>query len=274
MMGGNYQIYDPPRIKKRGSTLDISESPELKKLLEWIIWSADVPDVPAVVENMATMPHGIRPKIDRAFIDANGGPAVVGRVAEETGREVFDDAKIIEIPNKLASVARIHLQYRPWMLNCMAGGMSTRFMEHENPQLVDGLKQFADACHKVGTRPCGVTVLTSKDEATVEGEFNGRTAQEQVLYYAEMLRMAGFTDMVCSPQEAAAIRTDSSFDRLELNCASIRLPDAPVDDQARTKTPAEALLAGVNRGVIGRPITIGVPANNIHAIVENLRTAA
>ena len=254
--------------------MDITESPAYTKMLEWIIWSADVSDVEAVVKNMALMPDGIRPKIDRAFIDANGGPAVVGVVAEETGREVFDDAKIIEIPTKLASVARIHLQFHPWMLNCMAGGVSTRFMEHTDPEQIDGLKRFADVCHEAGTRPCAVTVLTSKDDATVEEEFHGRTAVEQVLYYAKVMVEAGFTDLVCSPREAEAIRSDSYFDRLELNCPSIRLPGAPADDQARTRTPAEALLAGVNRGVIGRPITNGVPADNIRAIVENLLTAA
>lgn len=243
------------------------------KWLDRIIWSADVADETSLQSKLGTMPNGLRPKIDRLFADANGGPAVIGRVMD-LGWEVFDDAKIVEIPSKLEAVARVHLQYRPWMLNCMAGASSTGFMEHDNAELVDGLKRFADACHEFGTLPCGVTVLTSKTPEMVAREFNGRSAVDQVLEYAAMMMVAGFTDLVCAPEEAEAIRSDSAFDRLDLNCPSIRMPDSPVDDQARSRTPVEAITAGVRRLVIGRPITNGVPADNLQTIIDSLQAAA
>ena len=146
--------------------------------------------------------------------------------------------------------------------------------ESEKRDEIDGLKRFADVCLEAGVLPCAVTVLTSKNEETTRGEFNGRSAIEQVLYYADLLIRFGFTDMVCSPREAEAVRAESTLDVLDLNCPGIRMPDSPPDDQARSRTPQEAHEAGVNRLVIGRPITNGVPADNLRRIAACLPQAA
>lgn len=237
-----------------------------------IIWSADVPSTKEVAAAIGEMPDLQLIKIDRLFCDRNGLQAL--SFVRDLGLRVFDDAKLVEIPSKLEELAKVHVAHRPWMLNCMAGCLSSRKSEAEKRDEIDGLKRFADVCLEAGVLPCAVTVLTSKDEETVGDEYNGRSSIEQVLYYAELLIPFGFTDMVCSPREAEAVRAESTFDGLNLNCPSIRMPDSLPDDQARSRTPQEAHEAGVNRLVVGRPITNGVPADNLRRIAACLPQAA
>lgn len=235
-----------------------------------IIWSADVTDVATLEGWLDQLPELRLIKIDRLFVDLNGWN--VFDVLRERGLQVFLDAKSVEIPVKLEGLARAHTRKaRPWMLNCMAGGLSNANYELGTEEL-DGLKRFADACLAEGTLPCAVTVLTSKSMFVVANEFNGRTPTDQVLHYAEELAKAGFTDVVCSPLEAAAIRRDPHFNGLALNTPGIRPAGSAAGDQARVGTPAGALRSGVNRLVIGRPITNGpgTPAENLAAIADEI----
>lgn len=239
-------------------------------LLERIIWSADVVNERTLMGNLDQMPDLRVIKIDRLFI-TDTGLGVIDRL-NERGLKVFDDAKIIEIPSKTVEIAKKHLAHKPWMLNCMAGVQSSGILTHEDPQKVDGLKRFADACHEAGTRPCGVTVLTSKTDYVVAREFSGSNSIEQVLYYVEALLECGFTDVVCSPKELPAIRAESRFDSLDLNTPGIRPAGSDAGDQARADTPEAALAAGASRLVIGRPITVGDPAENLKNILSSIES--
>lgn len=233
-----------------------------------VIWSADV-DQHTLEEMLLIHSSPIQyVKLDRLAL-TQMGLRMISRL-QQVGYRVFADAKIAEIPDKVLAVANLHLRHRPWMLNCMAGISSTGFMKHEDPKKVDGLKRFADVCHAAGTRPCAVTVLTSKTEGMVSREFNGRTPIDQVLTYVEMLLEAGFTDVVCSPLEVPAIRAESRFDSLDLDTPGIRLPDSSSRDQARVNTPAAAIAAGATRLVIGSDLTNGDFAQNFQRIADNL----
>lgn len=182
------------------------------------------------------------------------GLGIIGKV-QRMGYEVFADAKISGIPDEVMESASNYLKYKPWMLNVMAGACSSELMVSGDPKQVDALKRFADACLAVGTKPCAVTVLTSKPAEMVAREFGGRTPIEQVLEYVWMLLEAGFTDVVCSPQEVSAIRGESAFAGLALNTPGVRLPGSGIRDQARIATPAGALKAGADRLVIGQDLT-------------------
>lgn len=239
--------------------------------LDRIIWSADVPDEATLFAHLDRMPDLRLVKIDRLFA-TEAGLGIVDRLGER-GLRVFDDAKIIEIPSKTVGVARAHLAHRPWMLNCMAGVQSSGILSGPDPDALDGLKRFADACLEAGTKPCGVTVLTSKTPEIVSREFNGRDSVEQVLYYVDALLEAGFTDVVCSAAELAAIRAERRFDALGLNVPGIRPQGTDVGDQARVDTPLAALQAGADRLVIGRAITTGEPQRNLRAIVDEIAAA-
>lgn len=235
---------------------------------EVVIWSADVPmDVLRRVLQGGKAPVRFV-KLDRDFLTRYGLAAI--ELVQSWGYEVFADAKIVEIPVKSLGIAGQHLDYRPWMLGCMADIVSTADMDSPQVYTRDGLRRFADACIAIGTKPCGVTVLTSKTLDVVVRQYNGRTPIEQVLVYAEWLLEAGFSDMVCSPWEATAIRSESRFDGLHLNTPGIRLPGNDAGDQARISTPRAALDAGVNRLVIGRPLTEGDFAENFELVAADI----
>lgn len=236
-----------------------------------VIWSADVETRNELLYRLVGVgPGGLRyVKLDRLGL-TRMGLDVIEEVTER-GFQVFADAKIVEIPDKVIEVAQLHLRHRPWMLNVMAGVCSSGLMVSDDPKQVDALKRFADACLAVGTLPCAVTVLTSKTEDTVSREFNGASPDDQVWEYATMLVEAGFTDMVCSPNEAVTIREESQFDTLKLNTPGIRMPGSGADDQARIDTPAGALRSGANRLVIGRDLTKGYLNVNFAQIAAHLK---
>lgn len=238
---------------------------------EVTIWSADVNSVEEVVSTLELFPERIRPKIDRLGQKKMGDDAV--QRLSERGFEVFDDAKIIEIPEKMEALAEEHCKSRPWMLNCMAGGVSSELFDVDDKKLRDGLKRFADVCHKWGVRPCGVTVLTSKKANVVEKEFNKRTSIEQVLLYVQWLVEAGFTDLVCSTAELLALAEAGLLDVIDANVPGIRLPDSDSHDQARVGTPHGALEAGAKRLVIGRDLT-NDPVGGYKKILANIRGEA
>jgi orotidine-5'-phosphate decarboxylase len=196
------------------------------------------------------------------------------RDVQDKGFKVFADAKLIEIPNEVLELAERHLKYSPWMLNIMAGSASTGILDHSDPDKIELLKRFADLCRSKGTLPCAVTVLTSKEDAVSHREFNKRTSLDQVLAYTEMLLEAGYTELVCSAREAAAIRAEERFDGMSLTTPGIVMPGSTTHDQARSATPAEAIKAGATRLVIGRALTQGDFVENFDAVVANLATAA
>lgn len=233
-----------------------------------IIWSADVKTETDLMAALDLMPDLRNVKIDRLFL--TGTDLGVIDHLNERGVRVFDDAKIVEIPSKVEAIAKKHLEHDPWMLNCMAGCISSMVLTNEDRDKIDGLKRFADACHEAGTKSCGVTVLTSKIPEVVRSEFNHRDSIEQVLYYVDTLLLCGFTDVVCSPYEVPAIRAESRFDVLELNTPGIRPAGADQGDQARADTPQGALAAKADRLIIGRPITTGDPAENLRSIVASI----
>ena len=123
------------------------------------------------------------------------------------------------------------------------------------------MNRFADACHEVGTRPCGVTVLTSKTQKVCLNEF-GAPPKRKVTEYMEILLDAGFTDAVCSPEEVRAIRQHAKFNGIDLHTPGVRLAGGDTQDQARVATPATVLADGGTTMVVGRPLTNGVPSKN------------
>ena len=243
-----------------------------KDTYERIIWSADVTDDAVLLSKLQQIGHPIRVKIDRLRVRRNGD-AIFGAI-NDAGHQVFNDAKLVEIPSKLAELAEEEIKRtRPWMLNCMAGSLSNGLGNLEQTSKHDGLKQFANICLKNDVLPCAVTVLTSKTDDMARAEFNSE-AVDQVLFYAHWLVKFGFTDMVCSPKEAAIIRQDSTFDSLSLNTPGVRMPGDAVGDQARVATPGQAIRDDVNRVVIGRPITgSDDPLATIEAIACDIEAA-
>ena len=104
------------------------------------------------------------------------------------------------------------------------------------------------------TKLIAVTVLTSMDEAQLADVVSGVTPEQQVLRLASLTEKAGLDGIVCSAQEASALREKHSDDFL-LVTPGIRPVGADAGDQKRVMTPPDAMKAGVSYLVMGRPIT-------------------
>src|SRR5687767_6841802 len=104
------------------------------------MWSADVPDVETLLGLVDSMPKLKVIKIDRLFVRRHGD--VVFPALAERDIKVFNDAKLVEIPSKLEELALLEINRTdPWMLNCMAGSVSSGITEAEKRDDLDGLKR-------------------------------------------------------------------------------------------------------------------------------------
>jgi orotidine-5'-phosphate decarboxylase len=188
------------------------------------------------------------------------GPAVVATVRGGSGVRVFLDLKLHDIPNTVAGAARAVAKLRPEILTVHAAGGA------------DMIKAAVAAAPD--TIVAGVTLLTSiGDKDLAELGMDG-SASDAVRRMAALAVKAGARGLVCSPQEVAAVRAEVGPGIL-LITPGIRLAGATSDDQARVATPEEALKAGADLLVIGRPITKSPdPGAAAAAIAASLRRAA
>jgi orotidine-5'-phosphate decarboxylase len=112
----------------------------------------------------------------------------------------------------------------------------------------------------------GVTVLTSLDTATLREIGLDVNVEYQVRRLATVATRAGLRGLVCSPQEVVKLR-QTVPPAMQLITPGIRTGAETADDQKRTLTPKEAILAGANWLVIGRPI---YAAENPRAAAEKI----
>ena len=187
------------------------------------------------------------------------GPTVVATVRGGSGVHVFLDLKLHDIPNTVAGAARAVSKLRPEILTVHAAGGA------------DMIRAAVEAAPD--TLVAGVTLLTSiGDKDLAELGMEG-SVSDAVRRMATLAVSAGARGLVCSPREVAAVRAEVGRDIL-LITPGIRLAGATSDDQARIATPEEALKAGADLLVIGRPITkASDPGAAAAAIAGSLRRA-
>ena len=168
------------------------------------------------------------------------GPAAVGGI---TQRPVFLDLKLHDIPNTVAGAVRAVLPLRPRMLTLHAAG---------------GAAMMEAACRAAEgqDRPTllAVTVLTSLDSSALHATGVAGGPRQQVLRLARLALASGADGVVCSAQEVAMLR-DALGAGPVLVVPGIRPAGAATADQARTMTPRQAMEAGADWIVVGRPIT-------------------
>jgi orotidine-5'-phosphate decarboxylase len=204
------------------------------------------------------------------------GPSAVARLSE-LGPRIFLDLKFHDIPNTVkgavtsaASLPGVQL------LDIHALGGS------EMMRAATTARDEAKAATSGLPKLLAITILTSMDDAALRGVGIAGPASRRVVQLARLAQKAGMDGVVASPQEIRAIRRACGEDFL-IVVPGIR----PVvgggttpglkqktDDQARVSTPADAIRAGADYLVIGRPIT-GAPDPKAaaHAILAEISSA-
>lgn len=197
-------------------------------------------------------------KVGLEFITALGPDAVAEIV--EVGLPVFADVKFHDIPNTVKGASQAIASLGVAMFNVHAsGGLA---MMHA----------ARDAAAQSDARPkvLGVTVLTSLEDGDLEMVGQQWPATDQVTRLATLAKVAGLDGVVCSAHETAAVRAACGPDFL-LVIPGIRPAGAALADQRRVMTPRQAMAAGADILVIGRPITGAKdPGQAAHAIAAEL----
>ncbi len=187
----------------------------------------------------AVAPHCGLVKLGLEYFLANG-PAGLQAAA---GAPLFLDLKLHDIPNTVAGAVRSLLPLNVQMLTVHAGGGGA--------MVAAAAKAAAEASQR--PRILAVTVLTSLDEAALaETGVAGGTTQ-QVLRLARLALDNGADGLVCSAHEIAPLR-DAFGPKPILVVPGIRPAGSATNDQARVMTPEQAVRAGADYLVVGRPI--------------------
>ncbi len=187
------------------------------------------------------------------------GPQVV-EALHAKGFEVFLDLKFHDIPNTTAMAVKAAAELGVWMVNVhCSGGLRMMTACRETLEQLSGAKPLL----------IGVTVLTSMEQQDLADIGLDIAPEQQVLRLAGLAARAGLDGLVCSAQEAPPLK--SQFAGLQLVTPGIRPAGSATDDQRRILTPTEAMAAGSDYLVIGRPIAGAAdPAQALAAVVAQL----
>lgn len=173
------------------------------------------------------------------------GPQFVETLVNK-GFDVFLDLKFHDIPTTVAKAVKASAEMGVWMVNVHASG-GQKMMEAAR----DILLPYGDQAPLL----IAVTVLTSMEQSDLAGIGLDIPPFEQVLRLASLTQKSGLDGVVCSAQEARALKSTLGAE-FKLITPGIRLDTSTKqDDQSRVMTPIDAIAAGADYLVIGRPVT-------------------
>jgi orotidine-5'-phosphate decarboxylase len=168
-----------------------------------------------------------------------GGLPLVSQLAK-SGKKVFLDLKLHDIGNTVARG-----------VESVAGLGATFLTVHAYPQT---MKAAVEGRAGSDLKILAVTVLTSYDDGDLHAAGYRLSVSDLVEARAQQAQVLGIDGLVCSPEEAAALRKIVGH-QMCLVTPGVRPADAEVGDQKRIMTPARAIAAGADYLVVGRPIT-------------------
>lgn len=198
-------------------------------------------------------------KIGLEMINTGQGPELITYI-NKLGGKVFYDIKLNDIPNTVAKASKV-----------ISGLGVDMFTVHASA----GREAIREAVKNRGkSKIIGVTVLTSLEDDECLSVF-GAKPDVKVIQFADMLMELGADGMVCSVSEAKLLRKFKRFKSLKIITPGIRPVWADKNDQRRSTTPKEAIMAGADYLVIGRPITsppkkIGSSLRAVDAIIKEI----
>ncbi|MGP0059311.1 MAG: orotidine-5'-phosphate decarboxylase [Beijerinckiaceae bacterium] len=190
---------------------------------------------------------------------AYGGGLELAESLVDQGKQVFLDLKLHDIPNSVTRATR------------QVARLGVRFLTiHAYPQTIAAAKAGAAGS---GLQLLGVTVLTSYDEQDLAAAGYGLGLRDLVARRGEQVKEAGIDGLVLSAEEVAAARKALGPDMI-LVTPGIRPAGAEKGDQKRVKTPYEAIAAGADYLVVGRPISEAAdPRGTAQAIIAEISAA-
>lgn len=184
------------------------------------------------------------------------------RFLVDSGFDVFLDLKFHDIPNTVNKAIKAAANLGVWMVNVHASGGE------------DMIQAAKEGCLSVSKSPLltAVTILTSMDNRQFEQVYtNAISIEHQVSVLATLAEKSGADGVVCSAKEAIMLR-DLVQPDFKLVTPGIRPSNINTDDQKRVMTPRQAIQAGVDYLVIGRPITQhDQPTEALQAINQSIR---
>jgi orotidine-5'-phosphate decarboxylase len=200
------------------------------------------------------------------------GPESVRMVKTAGGKaipKVFLDLKLHDIPNTVAMTAEAIARLGVDMFTVHAlGGKEMMAAAKEGAQRAAG--ETGRQCPLV----LGVTILTHLEGDTIRQDLGiNRSVEQEVLHLAQMAVDAGLDGLICSPREIEAVRRVCG-NKLTVICPGIRPSWARRGEQRRSLSPGEAIEAGADYLVIGRPILEATDRlEAVEKIIEEMRNA-
>ncbi|MBS9389275.1 MAG: orotidine-5'-phosphate decarboxylase [Dolichospermum sp. WA123] len=232
---------------------------------EKIIVPLDVPDLDSAIALVDKLPQVTFWKVGLELFTSTG-PKIL-EILKSQEKRIFLDLKFHDIPNTVAGACRAAAGYGVDLLTIHATCGK------------DALKAAAEAvqigAEKAGTKPpqlIAITLLTSISARQLAVDLKiPLELPEFALEMALLAQNSGLNGVVCSPQEVQQLRASCEKDFL-LVCPGVRPTWAEKGDQKRSLTPSQAITAGADYLVIGRPITAAaVPELAWNQIVEELK---
>ncbi len=205
-------------------------------------------------------PQQCRLKVGKELF-TSAGPALV-EALQKRGFQVFLDLKFHDIPATVAGACRAAASLGVWMLNVHASG---------GRAMLEAARAAVD--QSPGPKPLliAVTVLTSLASQDLREIGCNADPVAQVKRLASLAAEAGLDGVVCSAQEAGALRQEWP-DLLRIT-PGIRPAGASLDDQRRVLTPTAALAEGADYLVVGRPVTAATdPATALAGLIGEIES--
>lgn len=205
-------------------------------------------------------PEKCRVKVGKQLFTREG-PGVL-EALRNLGFDIFLDLKFHDIPNTVAKACVAAAEQGVWMVNVHASGGSRM------------MAAAREALSRVPNPPklIAVTVLTSMGPEDLAETGSADAPMERVVLLADLAKAAGMDGVVCSAQEAELLRSRLGAE-FDLVTPGIRLPEDNVGDQRRVLSPTDALIAGANYLVVGRPITAAAnPADALQRVLSSIES--
>ncbi len=234
-----------------------------------LIIALDFPDLAPALE----LAREIAPRVGMLKVGLelfnSAGPQAIQSL-RDLGAHIFYDSKFCDIPNTVAGAAAAAGRMGPSMLNVHALGGRAMMQAAK-----DGALRGADEAGFPPPLVIAVTLLTSLSDRDLQ-QYLGLSdpSRDTVIRLASLAQASGLDGVVCSVHEVPDIKRVCGKNFLTIT-PGIRPTGAASDDQARAATPGEAVAAGADYLVIGRPVTrADDPADALSRILREMADAA